>query len=81
MWYLLLLVALTASAADPDPKEVRLKYIVTNQELHLDKLEKELHELEEEFGHLSDDVDAHDIKQLKARVHNLEGKSDEILSE
>lgn len=75
MWYLLLLVALTASAADPerkDPKEVRLKYIVTNQELHLDKLEKELHELEEEFDHLSDDVDAHDIKQLKARVHNLE---------
>ena len=75
MWYLLLLVALTASAADPDReklKQVRLKYIVTNQDLHLDKLVKELHHLEEQFDHLSEDVDADDVKHLKARVHNLE---------
>lgn len=74
MWRILLLVGLAAVAsADVDQyKERRFQYLVSSQNLHVEKLLKDLHELEEEFNKLSHDVDAKDVKHLKARVANLE---------
>jgi hypothetical protein len=80
MWYMLLVIVGLAAAAVGDDEatktvsytERRFQYLVTNQNLHIDHLEKKLHKLEHEFEKLSDDVDKKTIRQLKARINNLE---------
>lgn len=81
LWYILFLVGVAAATAAADsepypkkvePEERRFQYIVTNQNLHIDKLERDLHSLEEEFEKLTHDVDKKTIRHLKARISNLE---------
>jgi hypothetical protein len=46
---------------------------VLNQNLHIDNLEKELEQLEEEFEELSELPDKQRVREIKARIRNLEG--------
>nr|4V93_C0 Chain C0, HEMOGLOBIN LINKER CHAIN L1 [Lumbricus terrestris]4V93_C5 Chain C5, HEMOGLOBIN LINKER CHAIN L1 [Lumbricus terrestris]4V93_CC Chain CC, HEMOGLOBIN LINKER CHAIN L1 [Lumbricus terrestris]4V93_CH Chain CH, HEMOGLOBIN LINKER CHAIN L1 [Lumbricus terrestris]4V93_CM Chain CM, HEMOGLOBIN LINKER CHAIN L1 [Lumbricus terrestris]4V93_CR Chain CR, HEMOGLOBIN LINKER CHAIN L1 [Lumbricus terrestris]4V93_CW Chain CW, HEMOGLOBIN LINKER CHAIN L1 [Lumbricus terrestris]4V93_Cb Chain Cb, HEMOGLOBIN LIN len=73
MWYVLglMLVGLAAGASDPY-QERRFQYLVKNQNLHIDYLAKKLHDIEEEYNKLTHDVDKKTIRQLKARISNLE---------
>jgi len=47
------------------------EYRVVNQNLHLDLLEKEIEELEEEFENLTPFPEDEEVDELKARLHNL----------
>jgi hypothetical protein len=69
---LLVLVGLAAAFDRHAAKERLHEYRVVNQNLHLDMLEKEIEELEEEFEHLTELPTEEEIESLKARVRNLE---------
>jgi hypothetical protein len=62
-------VALDRAAA----REHLHDYRITNQNLHLDKLEEEVEKLEKEFEELGDLPEASDIARIKARVKSIEG--------
>lgn len=75
MWSrgVILLLTLTAALAFERQvaKERATTYRVRSQNVHIDELEKEIHELEEEFEKLSDPVDDAEISRVKARVKKL----------
>nr|4U8U_M Chain M, Linker L1 [Glossoscolex paulistus]4U8U_b Chain b, Linker L1 [Glossoscolex paulistus]4U8U_q Chain q, Linker L1 [Glossoscolex paulistus] len=54
-------------------KDRRFQYILTNQHLFIDKLERDLHEIDDEFKKLGSDVKDQTVRHLKARISNLEG--------
>jgi len=71
--FTLMLVALVTATDRRHAARERLhEYRVVNQNLHLDLLEKEIEELEEEFEELTPFPEDEEIDELKARLHNLE---------
>jgi hypothetical protein len=77
MKFALLLVAVLvhlANAYDVEEAKKNLHdFRVTNQNLHIDSLEEQVAELEEEFEKLSDLPEKQQIREIKARIRNLEG--------
>jgi len=70
---LVVVVSVTARTSRREVAEERLhEYRVVNQNLHLDLLEKEIDELEEEFEDFTEFPDDDEVESLKARLHNLE---------
>lgn len=77
LWSFLLLVGAGAvyGAIDRDVLKDNLDhYRVESQNLHIDKLEKDVAELEHELKELGDPVSKGQIRRAKARVRNLEGR-------
>jgi hypothetical protein len=76
MWtpvLLILGVAYMANGFDREgAKEKVFEYRISNQHLHIERLEEELTKLEAEFDKLEPIPDKHSIDELKARVQNLE---------
>lgn len=70
-----LLVAFDATNAldRAKAKDAVTDFRVRSQNLHIDDVEKTLHELEEQFEHLSPPPHQEDINRAKARVRKLEG--------
>jgi hypothetical protein len=75
MWTrgVILLLALTAVLAfDRDRAKERItRHRIQSQHLHINDLEKELHELEESFDKLSHPVESSEINRVKARLRRL----------
>jgi len=70
---LLLVAAAVVSAVDrKKARENVHDYRVKSQNLHIDALEHEIEELEEEYEKLTPIPDKEEVKRLKARVRNLE---------
>jgi hypothetical protein len=72
-----LVVILLASTNAFDRSQAKDKitdFRVRSQNLHVDFIEKELDKLDHEFDELSHEPDAAQLKNVKARVHNLEGE-------
>jgi hypothetical protein len=80
MWCRLGLLLVLGTAVMAFDREVAKEHIISHrvdsQNLHIDAMEKELHELEEKFDQLSPEVTEKDVNRLRARIRRnmVEGK-------